>query len=402
MKDNHPLVSIIISAYNHENCVADSIDSVLDQNYENFELHIVDDGSTDSTNSIIEKTIAEYVPDNRIHYYHYPENSGFSWTDEVYSMLKGKYICAISADDAIKKDKIEKQVYCLENNCKEYHGCFSHVEIRSKDRTTEEFMDKLFNSTVENDQYRLLHRLFVYGNFLNAPSMMFRRDVFMELGGYNWGYRQLQDYALWLKVLCRYNIMVIPEKLTIYNVLENSLSTLNAFSRTLLVSETEAILHDTLLNMSDEVFIKTFCDEIDPAWGNTSTDVKCQKVLLSLTGKITKFTDVGVRLYYAFSRDRLFNQCLFTRYGYSYSKMHKLIYENSSFNALVNGVKPSISVDECIRYLNELLDVVDGKSDKEITSLHIMAFHRICKENDGFQENFIKVLDGLHRCGKLF
>lgn len=107
MRDD--LVSVIIPAYNVAVCIQDTMASVCRQTYSNWELIIVDDGSTDNTAELIEATRRE---DKRISVVHLSENSGGAATprNKGIDKAKGQYIAFLDADDLWHPEKLEKQI----------------------------------------------------------------------------------------------------------------------------------------------------------------------------------------------------------------------------------------------------------------------------------------------------
>ena len=109
-QSNQPLVSVAIPCYNHERFVQDSIQSIIDQTYQNIELIIIDDGSRDGS---VEK-IKEMIPACqerfvRFEFRHRP-NKGLSATlNEALEWCEGKYFSALASDDIVLKNKIDKQ-----------------------------------------------------------------------------------------------------------------------------------------------------------------------------------------------------------------------------------------------------------------------------------------------------
>ncbi len=120
---NNP-VSIVIPCYNGKDFIAETLQSVLNQTYTNFEIIIVDDGSTDST----KKIISNYLNDNRVNYC-YQKNQGVS-TARNYglTLAKGKYVCFLDADDLIEPDFIKKRVLFLQNHSY-YSACGTSINI---------------------------------------------------------------------------------------------------------------------------------------------------------------------------------------------------------------------------------------------------------------------------------
>lgn len=107
-----PKVSVIIPAFNCEKYIGQTIESVLSQTYRNFELIVVDDGSTDNTKAIVKN----YLQDSRIKYI-YQDNSGVSAARNIgFAKSHGKYIAFLDSDDLWYPNKLEEQVRLLEMN----------------------------------------------------------------------------------------------------------------------------------------------------------------------------------------------------------------------------------------------------------------------------------------------
>jgi glycosyltransferase involved in cell wall biosynthesis len=118
-----PLVSIVIPVYNGEKYLADSLDSVLCQTYQNWELIIINDGSTDST----EQLILNYQ-DKRIKYLRNDDNKGIIFSlNRGLRESKGVYIARLDADDIALPFRIEKQVEFLSEN-PDYVMCGSYFQ----------------------------------------------------------------------------------------------------------------------------------------------------------------------------------------------------------------------------------------------------------------------------------
>lgn len=109
-----PLVTVLMTAYNAEKFIKESIDSIIKQTYENLEIIVVDDGSTDNTLNIV-KSLQK--TDGRIKVFQMKENSGPSLASNFgIKKAKGKFIARMDADDISYPDRIEKQVKFLKEN----------------------------------------------------------------------------------------------------------------------------------------------------------------------------------------------------------------------------------------------------------------------------------------------
>ena len=110
-----PRISVLTGVYNGELFLKETINSVLNQTFKDFEYIIVDDGSTDNTKEIIES-----YKDKRIKYFYAGENKGFFNYNKAVNLglkkCKGKYIARLDADDICYKNRLEVQYNCLERN----------------------------------------------------------------------------------------------------------------------------------------------------------------------------------------------------------------------------------------------------------------------------------------------
>ena len=110
--NKQPLVSIIISCYNHQDYITACIESIVRQTYKNIELIVIDDGSSDNSAQILEQLSQKYSFS-----FAQQQNMGLTKTlNKALAKAKGKYIAPIGSDDILMLDKTEKQVDFLENN----------------------------------------------------------------------------------------------------------------------------------------------------------------------------------------------------------------------------------------------------------------------------------------------
>jgi O-antigen biosynthesis protein len=223
MKKKKPLVSVCMLCYNHAKYVAQSIQSVLDQTYDNWELVITDNASTDNSKKIIEKLAKK---DSRIKFF--PSKYNMLCSAGLNHCIKNvskdsKYIAMISADDYYELDKIEKHLdYMLEKDiqvCFTWGKIVNDLGVEMKDH----FYNKLFNQNFDEDG-KLLRYLIKKSNALLAPSILIEKKVLDDIGLFDHRLLQLQDYDLWLRIIDKYPIAVMKEKLTCYRVRDDGLN----------------------------------------------------------------------------------------------------------------------------------------------------------------------------------
>ena len=218
---NSPLVSVIIPAYNAEVFIERTIRSVLSQTYNNLEVVVVDDGSSDRTAEIVQ-TIASQ--DSRLCLLQQP-NSGVAAARNLgIEKSRGELIAPIDADDIWYPLNIEKQVAAMVTADSDVGLVYSwSVDIDEEDLLAGGF----HISTLEGNVDRAL----VYRNFIgNASAVLIRRACFDKVGGYDPNLKQqnaqgCEDWDIYLKIAKLYQFKVVPEFLVGYRQLIGSMST---------------------------------------------------------------------------------------------------------------------------------------------------------------------------------
>lgn len=209
-----PIVSIILTSYNHAAYIAAAIESALNQTFTDFELLIIDDGSTDSSRDVI-KTF----DDPRIKTFLYEVNRGpVIAIAEAVQSARGKYIAVHHSDDLWTTDKLAKQVAFLDAN-PNYAACFTWAD----------FVDERGNlqSLAHGDAYRnvfdkknrsraeWLNYFFYNANCLCHPSAMLRREAYENFRLLDvHGFWQLPDYLMWVRLCFHAELYILPERLT--------------------------------------------------------------------------------------------------------------------------------------------------------------------------------------------
>lgn len=171
---NNPLVSIIMITYGHEEYIEESINRILEQNFnESIEFIISNDCSPDNTDDIIREILRVHPKGYLIKYIKHNENKGaipnFVWT---LSQAKGKYIALCEGDDYWTDPlKLQKQVDFLENN-PDYSIVFHKVrEVNISGQST----DTIIDSPEQEETYDL--KYLATGNFIHTPSVVFKKSL---------------------------------------------------------------------------------------------------------------------------------------------------------------------------------------------------------------------------------
>lgn len=207
---NEPLVSIITPLYNSELFITETIESVINQTYKNWEMIITDDNSTDKGLEIVKKYSQE---DNRIKYTELKNNEGAAVCRNIsIGKSKGKYIAFLDSDDLWKSDKLERQIKFMEDN--NYYFTFTKYQQLLENG---EKIDKYIDVPKVIDYKKAL----LY-NPVGCLTAIYNQEklgkIYMPL------IRKRQDYGLWLKILKRTKGYGLNESLAYYRLRKVSMS----------------------------------------------------------------------------------------------------------------------------------------------------------------------------------
>ena len=207
-----PLVSILIPTFNSEKFISETIRSVQNQTYKNWEIILVDDDSIDGTLTIVAELA---LKDNRIQYSRLEKNSGTGVArNSALAAAKGKYIAFLDADDLWKPEKLEKQLDYLVNRNLPF--TFSYYDCIDEE-------GKSLNRRVEAP-VNLSYRQLFFCNYIGNLTGIYDVEYFGKIPIST--IRKRQDWMLWLTVLKKIKIAhPVPESLAYYRIRNNSIST---------------------------------------------------------------------------------------------------------------------------------------------------------------------------------
>lgn len=210
-KEN-PLVSVIIPNYNHARFLGDAIRSVLDQEYPNYEVVVVDDGSTDNSG----KVAAGFG--DRIRYI-YQTNAGLSAARNTgLRAARGSLIGVLDADDMYEPMFLSTLVDALLAD-PDADGVYCGYQFVDQENNP---LPQIENRSIPSDR---LYDALLDGNFLVPESIFLRRHVYDEVGFFDETLRACEDWDVWLRVTKKFRIVHTPEILTRHRILAGSMST---------------------------------------------------------------------------------------------------------------------------------------------------------------------------------
>ncbi|MDB5263107.1 MAG: hypothetical protein JWQ14_2388 [Adhaeribacter sp.] len=216
--DKLSTVSVLIPTYNNAHFLDETIQSVLNQSYTDFELIIVDNHSTDNTDDVVQP----YLIDPRLRYYKNATNIGMvgNW-NKCLEYAQGTYIKYLCSDDKFHPDLLEKFVAVMEQ--------YPHVAIVSSYR--EYFGEKRFKqelppfSGLRSGKEAICLSLEKW-NWIGEPTtVMFRRSG-LKVGDFKTDYKYFPDWDMWLRLLTTGDCYIIPETLSYFRLHPNQVTAL--------------------------------------------------------------------------------------------------------------------------------------------------------------------------------
>jgi glycosyltransferase involved in cell wall biosynthesis len=222
-----PIVSVVMSVLNGERFLREAVESILDQSFREFEFIVINDGSTDSSGSILDSYQRK---DPRVRVIH-QENKGMgeSWNRGC-GLARGKYLARIDPDDVAVQDRLMWQVDFMDTHPQVgvVGGAVEVIDTAGRSL-------RVSSNPIEDHNIRsaLLQR-----NPFSHPTVLMRRDIFAAVGGYRKAFGPSEDYDLWLRlaercqlanleaVLLKYRLH--PSQITVRNFRQGALSVVAA------------------------------------------------------------------------------------------------------------------------------------------------------------------------------
>jgi glycosyltransferase involved in cell wall biosynthesis len=202
--NNKNKVSVIIPVYNRDGWIGDCIDSVLSQTYENFELIVVDDGSTDSTQDIFKK----YRENNENIKVLFQQNKGVSSARNLgIKAAEGEYIAFLDSDDIWKSEKLETQISYFNLTPGAYVCQTDEVWIRNGKRVNPGKRHKKPSGDIFIDSLSLC--------LVSPSAVMMKKDFFEKAGLFDEEMTACEDYDLWLRASLLFDFHIVEEPLVV-------------------------------------------------------------------------------------------------------------------------------------------------------------------------------------------
>ncbi len=215
----NPLVSVIIPAHNCGPYIDQTVRSVLDQTYSPVEAIIIDDGSTDDTPA----RLARYAEHKNVRVVRQERQGVWKTRNTAVSLSRGEFIAFLDGDDYWLPHKLARQVEILQRHPDVALTAARPVEVdadgRPLARPIKDVAAEIYNRPADLSEILLMR-----GNAIFMSSMLMKRSVFEEAGGFPVDKNiPSLDYDLWIRVSGKHKFYVASEPLAHYRVLENSI-----------------------------------------------------------------------------------------------------------------------------------------------------------------------------------
>lgn len=212
-----PNVSVIMPARNAERWLSAAVQSVLDQTYGEFELLVIDDGSSDRTPAILDDLTGM---DARLRILRQPPLGLVAALNAGLAAARGRYIARLDADDLASKNRLERQVACFEQNRDlVLLGSWAEKIDQSGRRVG------LISPRIEPGK---LKEFLLSKNPFVHSSVMFVTSTAREIGGYRAFFEAAEDFDLWIRLAERGEVAILPEILVKYRVHDEAVTEIKA------------------------------------------------------------------------------------------------------------------------------------------------------------------------------
>lgn len=196
-----PKVSVIIPTYNREKFIGEAIQSVLDQTFLDFEIIVVDDGSTDRTGDVVRAFASE-----KIKYIYQPNRGRSNARNHALGRAKGRYIAFLDSDDLYLPGKLALQVVYMEEH-PEIGMIYTSARCIGEDGAPAKAK---YDATASGWIYE--HIAFFVPVTITLPTVMVRREVFDKVGAFDEEMERFEDTDMWRRISKHYQINALHEQ----------------------------------------------------------------------------------------------------------------------------------------------------------------------------------------------
>jgi glycosyltransferase involved in cell wall biosynthesis len=237
---NDIFISVMICCYNSEKYISETLDSVVNQTYKNWEIVAINDGSIDNT----EKILMSYKNNGIPITYYKQKNKGFaSARNKAMGLAKGNWIAIIDHDDICMPNRLEVQANHIKTNpdaklffADTIHFSDAEPEIRRQ-------FDRIKPCELDLRSEKAMNNLLIHGCFIDTESVVFNKEAALSVGAFNIEYKYVVDFDFFLRMGSKYNIFSGSEVISKWRVHKHQAT-----------QTMGSILHDERKRMFNEYF----------------------------------------------------------------------------------------------------------------------------------------------------
>jgi len=207
-----PIISVIIPAYNAEKTIKETIESVLNQTVTDFEVLVINDGSTDGTLDVIDG-----IKDERLRVFSYPHAGVAPTRNRGLVHAVGEYISFLDADDLWTPDKLEAQLKALQEN-PQAAVAYSWTDW------IDELRQFLRAGGYITENGRVYEKLLVRDFIESGSNPLIRAEAFQSVGNFDESLEFSEDWDMWLRLAACYEFVAVPSAQILYRISPNSAS----------------------------------------------------------------------------------------------------------------------------------------------------------------------------------
>lgn len=274
---SRPFFSVIIPTYNRADFIGKTIESVLNQDFEDFELIVVDDGSTDNTQEVVDK-----IKDNRIQYYKKENAERGAARNYGAKKAGGEYLNFIDSDDFLFNNHLSTANEIIQEDKSSIFALHYNLSVKGEIKRADYLpKEKAINET-----------LIKVGNFLSCNSVFIQNQIFNENNfNENRALAGSEDYELWLRLVARYPFYYYP-KVTSTIVFHENRSVVSMSSNKM-IKRKELMLESVL---GDQTFIQKYGKLKHYLVSNTNTYIALHLALLGKKKMAIKYLFSALKL----------------------------------------------------------------------------------------------------------
>lgn len=357
-----PAISILMPSYNHAQFIEAAIRSVLAQTRADFELIVVDDGSSDASPRIIAEQ-----RDPRVRFHLLEQNQGACHAMNVaLQMSRGELLAVCNSDDLWHPEKLSRQIGLLETlpNAGAVFCDVSWIGDDGLELSKLPPFARVFQQQ-NRSRWSWVRRFLESGNCLCHPSILAKREAYDVAGLYDNRLRQLPDMDMWIRVLEHFDIFVMPEKLVSFRMHAHNTSMPSPEASRRDLNEHRLILRKTFERMSGDYFIKALgskCVEIDD---DLDLQIEQAFYLLSHHGIYTDiFQELGLDILFDVCKDAAGLTRLSNKFGFEVADFHRAM----GMHARGNSEQLSLPLHESRKLLRDRSYLIQNDGQGE--SIH--------------------------------